>query len=366
VRSVAFIGSAGVPNNYGGFEAFVEACGPELAARGADVVVTCDAARYQDRAEDWRGVKRLFVGLGANGAWSVLHDLVAFLMVLTRARNIVVLGVSSGVFFPLMRLLCALAGRRLIVNVDGLEWRRGKFGRGKRAFLWISDALAQTFAHRVIVDNPALRRYVLPWARAKTATIAYPGDHVLRLPGVQRSSDAFLTICRIEPENNCELLLAAFKALGRGTYRFVGNWDRSRYGRELREAYRDVPGLQMLDPIYDPHAVAELREGCGTYVHGHSVGGTNPSLVEMLFYDARVLAYDCPFNRETARGDAEYFATLEDLVRLLGSGEAATPKARRSEYTRQRIVDAYAAQLVLGSGPSGRPAEAGDQGASVT
>lgn len=126
-KTIAFIGSAGVPNIYGGFEMFLESCTPGILKSFAKVFVTCDRSKYADRSRNWRGVTRVFVPVGANGASSVLHDLLAFFAVLWRADAIVVLGVSGGIFFPLFRLIASLMGKKLIVNVDGIEWRRAKF-----------------------------------------------------------------------------------------------------------------------------------------------------------------------------------------------------------------------------------------------
>lgn len=246
--NVAFIGSAGVPNTYGGFEMFLESCAPELVRHYGRVMITCDSSRYHDKERNWRGVERVFVPLKANGASSVLHDLFAFFSVFFFAQVIIVLGVSGGVFFPIFRLLCSLTGKRLIVNVDGIEWRRAKFSRMRRLFLLVSDRLAQRFAHQVVVDNEALRPFLISAVREKAALIAYPGDHVLHDISTCKAVPAkrqFLTICRIEPENNCHVLIEAFEqAAVDAEYIFIGNWDASAYGRELRQRFQHVPGLR--------------------------------------------------------------------------------------------------------------------------
>ncbi len=345
--SIAFIGTVGVPNVYGGFEAFLEASVPMLVAHGHHVTVTCDASRYSDHTQDWHSATRVFIGVGANGAASVLHDVLAFFKVFTNHRNIVVLGVSAGFFFPFFRLLCSLAGKTLIVNVDGVEWRRTKFGIAKRAYLRLADTLAQLSAHSVIVDNEGLKSYLTTSGRRKAVYIPYSGDHVIRLPQEEMSVESgLLTICRIEPENNCDLLLAAFRDLGKGQYIFVGNWSASAYGRNLRAAFEDTPGLTLKDPIYDPYQLALLRESCAGYVHGHSVGGTNPSLVEMLFYDAPIAAFDCAFNRNTASSDADYFETKVELIALMDrylSVFTRAPKPNRMRFTCKAIVEGYEA-----------------------
>lgn len=347
--NIAFIGAVGVPNVYGGFEIFLEACGPGFVELFNKVFITCDKSRYSDRMTMWRGVHRVFIPIKANGAQSIIHDLFAFFAVFWRVDAIVVLGVSAGIFFPLFRLLCALTGKKLIVNVDGIESRRKKFSAIKQRFLYWSDRVTQRFAHRVVIDNEALRTFLDPAVQASAVLIAYPGDHVER--GVRRPSDFLsepksLTICRIEPENQCHVLLDAFTRVGHGTYVFVGNWDASEYGLQLRKQYGNVPGLDIRDPIYDNAKLADLRENCDYYLHGHSVGGTNPSLVEMLFYDCEIIAFDCAFNRCTAGDAIKYFSDCDALTGLLRCAEHAINgserDALRRKYTRDSICKDYA------------------------
>jgi glycosyltransferase involved in cell wall biosynthesis len=351
-RQLAIVGSVGIPNRYGGPEAFAESIAPALAARGFEVTVTCDRARYaDDLSERFKGVRRVFIGIGANGASSPVHDLVAFMRVVRHADYILVLGVSGGLFFPLFRLACVLTGSRLLVNIDGVEWRRSKFGPFAKLVLYCSDLLAQWCAHVIVYDNDALLPYVRN--RRKAACVEYSGDHAVLhdVPPPQDSPGPYaLTICRIEPENNCDVLIDGFLRSPLPRYVFVGNWSRSEYGRELRRRYAAEPRLQLLDPVYDPHELYRLRSGCTFYLHGHSVGGTNPSLVEMLFFDCDILCWDCNFNRATAGDAVRFFTSAEHLGGLLAAGPApgvARDSVRR-RYTRQAIVAKLSAALGLG------------------
>lgn len=350
--NIAFIGAVGVPNVYGGFEIFLEACGPGFAELFNKVFITCDKSRYSDRMPMWRGVHRVFIPIKANGAQSIIHDFLAFFAVFWRVETIVVLGVSAGIFFPLFRLLCSLTGKKLIVNVDGIESRRKKFSLSKQRFLYWSDRLTQRFAHRVVIDNEALRPFLDPSVQGSAQLIAYPGDHVER--GVRKSCDFLsgpknLTICRIEPENQCHVLLEAFTRAGHGTYVFVGNWNASDYGRQLRKQYCNVSGLETRDPLYDKTELADLRENCDYYLHGHSVGGTNPSLVEMLFYDCEIIAFDCAFNRCTAGDAIKYFSDTDELASQLRCANQAVNGLERSnlrrKYTRDSICKDYASLI---------------------
>jgi glycosyltransferase involved in cell wall biosynthesis len=342
---LAFIGSAGVPNVYGGFESFMEHCGPIFAERVAKVTVTCDSEMYPDREASFKQMRKVYVSVPANGSWSVFHDFLAFLKVFPDSTHIVVLGVSGGPWFPLMRVLCQLFDKRLIVNVDGLEWRRSKFSGIQRRLLKVFDALAQTFAHVVVVDNEGLVPFLTDAGRTKSHLIAYSGDHVYPYftPGIVESGVA-LTVCRIEPENQIELLIdAALNSEEIRSYTVVGNWAHSGYGLSLRAKYAGNSKLNLLDPIYDLQVLGHLRSSCQYYLHGHSVGGTNPSLVEILFFDCAICAFDCSFNRATARDGADYFSSVEDLVACISRGreQLAARKIVRESFTASDIVDQY-------------------------
>ncbi|TXH04019.1 MAG: DUF1972 domain-containing protein [Nevskiaceae bacterium] len=348
MRSIGFIGSVGLPNRYGGFETFVSNVAPLIAAQGHRVFVTCDASRYRDDDDPmYDGVERIFVPVKANGAFSILHDFLAFLFVFRKVDTVVVLGVSAGLFFPFMRLLCGRK-RQLITNIDGVEWRRTKHSAVRRAILRLFDGLAQLCSHHVVFDNEGLRSYVLKSARNRASMIAYGGDHVgageadmaLRQPGCG------LTVCRIEPENNIEMLISGALASRIQKYRIVGNWSDSHYGRQLRESYRHEPRLELLDPIYESSLLHRLRSSCDMYLHGHSVGGTNPSLVEALFYPAQLICFDCSFNRHTAGNAAFYFSddaelacTINDV--MCSAGDTETRQPYREIYRWSRIAGSY-------------------------
>lgn len=311
----------------------------------SDVCVTCDANLYEDKSERYRGVKRVFIGLPANGVSSIIHDLLAFMKIYKCSSHIFVLGVSGGVWFPLFRLMCNLKGKKLIVNVDGLEWRRSKHGVLKRFFLKFSDAVAQKFSHHVVVDNRGLVDFLTRSGKLKYSTIPYPGDYASEeLPDVQCIKNTALTICRIEPENQIEMLIeACLNSRHISLYTIIGNWNHSDYARSLRIKYQNKNKIQLLDPVYDINVLKKFRLQAAFYLHGHSVGGTNPSLVEMLFFDSSIFAFDCIFNRETAQDAIRYFKTSEELAIMLDShDDALNINSRlnlRRDYSTEQIIN---------------------------
>ena len=165
-------------------------------------------------------------------------------------------------------------------------------------------------------------------------------------PPVSVMPPYYLSVARIEPENNCEMILRAFDAEPSHRLVFVGNWSANTYGRDLKARYAQRPHLQLLDAVYDLTVLAALRAGACGYVHGHRVGGTNPSLVEALFHTSRVLAFDCPFNRSTLDGQGFYFADAESLRNLLRTDAyleiaPSVMQALRQRYRWDTIVQAY-------------------------
>lgn len=346
---IAFIGSAGIPNRYGGFESFLEHCGPIFADATASTIVTCDASLYRDDlSPNFCGVRRVFLRIHANGISSIFHDLLAFFRIYYESTHIIVLGVSGGAWFPLFQVMCRLGGKRLAVNIDGVEWRRKKFRRDKQIILRLFDYLAQRFSDVIVYDNAGLASYLIPRAQSRVVEIRYSGDHVLRLPEIPSEHGTALTICRIEPENNIEMLIEGALNSNLVRYTIVGNWNSNDYGRTLRGRFSYHSRLELLDPVYDSRRLAELRESCAIYLHGHSVGGTNPSLVEMLFYDCQIICFDVNFNRATAESSATYFRDSRGLANnintaIIGANDGQSLERRnlRRKYTGKSIADSY-------------------------
>ena len=133
--SLGLIGTVGIPNKYGGFESFVESMAPALVECGVTCIVTCFAGAYVDRQRWFDGVRRVFIPVPANGGWSILHDFLAFFAVVGRCTHVLVLGVSGGGLFPLFKLVCKINNVKLLVNIDGVEWRREKYGVTSRLLL---------------------------------------------------------------------------------------------------------------------------------------------------------------------------------------------------------------------------------------
>ena len=352
MKEIAIVGIQGVPAKYGGFESLVENIIGENCSPDICYTVFCSGKDYAERRKEYKGARLKYIpGLHANGMQSTLYDLCGLLLSLHGYDCILVLGVSGCIFLPLFRLLCRT---RLVVNIDGLEHRRAKWGRFAQWFLRTSEAMAVRYADMVVADNKGIQDYVKETYHKESALIAYGGDQVLRAVPEEKQMEVLnsygveagqyaVTVCRIEPENNSHLILEAFARTGYPLV-FIGNWERSEYGRQLKAKYGNCPYIRLAEANYDLDVLYSLRNQCRCYIHGHSAGGTNPSLVEAMFFGKPVLAYDVVYNRETTENRAHYFKTSEDLVELLeselGNGDILRKIAQR-RYTWAYIARQY-------------------------
>ena len=349
---LAIVGSVGVPGQYGGFETLAENLVRyhETEARDIELTVYCSARAYPDRPDRYRSAALRYIGLDANGVQSIPYDIFSLLDAARRGHDVILLlGVSGALALPLLRLV---SRAQIVTNIDGMEWRRDKWSGLARWVLKTSERLAVRHSHRVVADNAGIADHVRAAYGPEAEVIEYGGDHAVApvdapaadLPPLPDSYA--LALCRIEPENNVHVILEAFAEAGAPLV-FVGNWDRSAYGRELVAAYGTRSNLTLLDPVYDPAALLAIRGGASSYVHGHSAGGTNPSLVEMMHFGIPILAFDCTYNRYTTEESARFFAdapTLAGLVRTPDPDPERGAKLlaiARRRYTWARIGRRY-------------------------
>ena len=339
-KSIAILGTVGVPSNYGGFETLAENLVRYHKAHNLSekLTVCCSSKAYSEEEESYLSARLQYLPLQANGVSSFLYDLLGLLSAVWRRDDVLLqLGVSGALALPLIRLI---SRARILINVDGIEWKREKWNGLARLILRASEWAAVRFSHEVIADNQAIADYVSVTYGSDCHVIAYGGDHALR-DANEVEAPAYLphnyalALCRIEPENNVHVILEALEGLNMPLV-FVGNWDNSKYGRELKARFSDSPNIFLLDPIYDPDLLYAVRERASIYLHGHSAGGTNPSLVEMMHFGVPILAHACSFNRHSTEGKACYFESSGELIEQLRN---LTPEdARRIGVNMREIA----------------------------
>jgi len=350
------LGCRGVPAAHGGFETFAAHLAPYLARRGWDVEVACqEEGSGPITFDQWQGVRRVRIPVSGTGPTStVAFDLRSVRYALRCNRLVLLLGYNTAIFAAALRL----RGVPVVVNMDGLEWKRTKWSPPIRAWLWAMERVACSIGSHLIADHPVIADHLATRvSRRKISTIGYCADAVhqaedgpVRAQGLNPGAYG-LVVARPEPENSLLEIVTAHRLSGSdsplavlGTYR-----DEHPYHRQVRGAA--APNVRFLGAIYDKTALEALRFHARFYVHGHQVGGTNPSLVEALAVGSPVLAHDNPFNRWVAGPGMLFFDSIEACTAqfrrlesepgLLRDMRAAAVTRHARTFTRETILTAY-------------------------
>jgi glycosyltransferase involved in cell wall biosynthesis len=297
-----------------------------------------------------------YIPLQANGSQSILYDIWAMLHAIIYCDILLVLGVSGCLFLPFLKLF---SRKKIIVNIDGLEWRRAKWSPFAKSFLRFSEKVAVRFADEIVTDNAALQDYVAEYYGIKSKLIAYGGDHTKAVALTENVAEKYpflkkdyaFKVCRIEPENNIHLVLEAFVLNQKLPLVIVGNWAYSDYGKDLLKKYQEHSNIHLLPPIYDSTLLNMMRSNAKVYVHGHSAGGTNPSLVEAMYLALPIVAFDVSYNLVTTDKKAFYFSSAKELSLILENLTENTleklakdlKQVANQKYTWKLIAQKYAA-----------------------
>lgn len=319
-KKVAIIGTVGIPAKYGGFETLVENLTYNLAG-DFDMTVYCSSKVYDNKLKTYNNAKLEYLNINANGVHSIVYDIVS----LFKAKNsdvLLILGVSGCISLPILKIF---SKAKIIVNIDGLEWKRDKWSKFAKSFLKFSEKMAVKYADTVVVDNKVIQDYVIDSYNKEGALIAYGADHAEKITLTDEVLNQFpflnvkyaFNVCRIEPENNLHIIVKAFSQQDTLSLVIIGNWKASEYGLDLLSKYTTVDHIHLLDPIYDHSILNQIRSNAYIYVHGHSAGGTNPTLTEAMYLGLPIFAYDVNYNRETTDNKALYYKNSEELKKLI-------------------------------------------------
>lgn len=322
-KKIAIIGTVGLPANYGGFETLAAQLVEGLDNK-FDLSVYCSTKKYpkESRLTHYGKARLIYLPFNANGFQSVIYDIISIIHALFYADVLLVLGVPGAVIFPLVRMF---TNKKIIVSIDGIEWKRNKWNKLARYFLWASEWVAVRYAHKSIADNESIQDYTAMRYGLLSQIIEYGADHTIKVVPTKDDIKKYpflknpyaFKVCRIEPENNIHEVLKAFEDLPKFTLVMVGNWNVNEYAKNLREQYATYPNIILLDPIYNQMELDCLRGNAYVYIHGHSAGGTNPSLVEAMYLGLPIITYDVSYNRTTTEDKALYFKNAHHLQMIL-------------------------------------------------
>ncbi len=325
---IAMVGTRGVPAAYGGFETAIEEIGRRLAAEGHDITVFCRTKPGEPKLREHLGMKLIHLPAVKSKALETLSHtgLTVLRMLIGRRFDVAyVFNAANSPFLPIIKL------RRvpIAVHVDGLEWKRGKWGPTGRKYYRVAEQLSVRWADALIADARGIADYYTDEFAVPTELISY-GAQITddgrdnRLPELGLEAHKFhLVVARFEPENHVDVIVNGYHASdAEFPLVVVGS---APYSAEYTDRIAAVAAgddrVRMLGGVWDQEQLDQLYANALTYVHGHSVGGTNPSLLRAMGAGTAVLAWDVVFNREVLGNDGEFFHDAASAGALITAAE---------------------------------------------
>ncbi len=349
---IAIIGTRGIPNRYGGFEQLAEKLSVGLLQKGHDVTVyNSHKHPYQEKKFRDVDIVHCFDAehrLGTAGQF--IYDLNCVRDAGKRHFDLLLfLGYTSssvwGRLFPKNTII--------ISNMDGMEWKRSKYLMPTRRFLRYAEKLAVKFSDHLIADSPVIRSYLESKYKKEITFISYgaeilDGEDEGDLTAFNIKKDNyFMLMARMEPENNIEMILDGFSASGTDKkFVVVGNASNS-FGKRMVRKFSGDKRILFAGPIYEGATLHSLKAFCSLYFHGHSSGGTNPSLLEAMASRALISAHDNEFNRAVLEDDAFYFSTASDVESLIDSVKDITDANEKVENNLRKIREQHNWPLII-------------------
>jgi glycosyltransferase involved in cell wall biosynthesis len=340
---IAILGARGIPNFYGGFEQLAEHLAPGLVRAGHEVTVY-NSHNHPFGGDEWEGVRIIHrydpeYILGSAGQF--VYDLNCVLDARKRGFDVILqLGYTSssvwGHLFP--------PGSMVIYNMDGLEWQRSKYSRIARRFLLYAERLAVKFSDFYVTDSPVIQTYFRDKYGIRSEYIAYGADifqdadeTILKDHGVS-AGNYYLVMARMEAENNIGTILEGFGASATKRKILVVGNTSNKFGSRLKARFGRDERIVFTGGIYQQRTIHALKFFSRMYFHGHSTGGTNPSLLEAMASKALIAAHDNVFNKEVLGEDAVYFSTSADITYLVDNVPPGMLKVIMTRNNREKIL----------------------------
>ena len=362
---IAFISTRGIPNNYGGFEQFAEYISVGLAKRGHEVTVYSPSF-HPYKGDNYKGVRIKHIyspetWMGSS-VGSFFYDFTSLKDALKKEDFDIIYEAGYTSIIPAYIWFNVKKRKRPIftTNMDGLENKRSKFSPMVRRFLDWEEKMAVKYSHYLIADNMGIHDYYKEKYGKESKFLAYGADihsdfdeAYLKEFGL-RPEEYYILIARLEPENNIVMAIEGYlhsKENGRRPLIVVGKTN-TPHGKELVEKYGNEKNIRFVGGIYDFKKLDSVRHFSKAYFHGHSVGGTNPSLLEAMAAGCFVFAHDNIFNRAVLKANAMYYPTAEKVTEYLDNIDAIAENDKkifsvnnidviRNEYSWEHLVDEH-------------------------
>ena len=362
---IAFVSTRGIPNNYGGFEQFAEYISVGMAQRGHEVVVYSPKFHpYQESTYKGVRIKHIYspeTWMGSS-VGSFFYDFASLRDALKKEDFDIIYEAGYTSIIPAYIWFNVKKRKRPIftTNMDGLENKRSKFSPMVRRFLDWEEKMAVKYSHYLIADNMGIHDYYKEKYGKESKFLAYGADihddfkaEYLEEFGL-KSEEYYILIARLEPENNIVMAIEGYLHSNENGSRqlIVVGKTNAPQGKELVEKDGNERNVEFVGGIYDFKKLDSVRHFSKAYFHGHSVGGTNPSLLEAMAAGCFIFAHDNIFNRAVLKENAFYYPSADKVTEYLNridtiaEGSKIQYTARnieviRNEYSWESLIDKH-------------------------
>ena len=349
---LSIVGTQGIPNSYGGFETLAEYLVSYLS-EDFEITVYCSSKDKKKALKTWKDAKLKYIPISSHGTWGILYDSLSLVHACFTSDKVLFLGFGGGFIIPFLKHFKS----KIILNFGGLDWQRNKWSKKAQQAIKYAEKNLIKNSSIVISDNIGIQNYIKQEYNIDAPLIAYGGDQASKRPitGYFKEQYPFLSspyafsVTRIQKDNNIEMILEAFSHDTSIPLIMVGNWNSSVFGKLTKHKYAAKENLILLDAIYDQSILDVLRSNCTIYIHGHSAGGTNPSLCEAMFLSLPVIAFASGYNEYTTDNKALYFNNESELhtiinqIRSLDLTEIGyqLQKVAKEKYIWAKIAQQY-------------------------
>jgi len=337
-NKIAIVGIQGLPAKYGGFETLAENL-VKYRPNHTEIVVWCSKLEYRDRPKIYNGVELKYLPLRANGWQGILFDSVALFL----SRNygkILLLGVNGAAALTFNKI-----ASRTVLNIGGLDFQRSKWSSLSKKVILLLNNYAIRRSSLLVADNEKIKSYLLSEHNKESILIGY-GFSIADRPANANeviSGRYYLNIARIQEDNNCHVILDAFVRTSGCDLIMIGNFSHSSYGKRLKEKYKNVKNIRLMEAFYDRSQLKDILYNAKGYVHGHSAGGTNPILVDYMSQSRPIFAYRNGFNQYTLGSDKNSWNNAEELMTLLNveTSDFIDYRSRLSLLNWETVAEEY-------------------------
>lgn len=349
MKKLGIIGIRGLPASYGAFDQFVDQFVKYSNNKKSNIIFYISSEKKnKNNFKKIENVKQVFFYRGKGLLILFNYFFSIFNFYIKGVRTFIFFGYGAVIFFPILKILNC----KIICNVDGIEWRR-KISGSKKLYFKFCEKLVSMIKIDLIFDSKVIERYYSFHFQAKGFLIYYPSDFLNKafLKNKKNNLNKFykkaIIVMRFLPENNIETIVNTFIELNKkfdlNHKLFIVGANNIYFESQIKPKIKNSKNIIYIGPVYDRNKLLRYWNSADYYIHGHSVGGTNPTLIEAISLKKPIIAFNCLFNKIILGTGGYYFRSVKDLFNVVNHGDFLEfkPEINLKQFSKEYINESY-------------------------